>query len=142
MNRYHSAEEVGDLLIRPLIAVLATYRRDATALLSPVWFEWSGGGFNVCIEDDVKARHVRRDPRVSIVVAEDDYPYRGLEVQGHGQLTTAGYTALARRIAVQYLGLSGEAYAAQAPSGLVLRIVPEKLRAWDLSQEFKDYRRR
>jgi hypothetical protein len=39
--------ELGDLLERPRVAVLATYRRDGTVLLSPVWHEWCDNGFNV-----------------------------------------------------------------------------------------------
>jgi hypothetical protein len=40
-------DDLGDLLEQPLVAVLATYRRDGTVLLSPVWHEWQDGGFNV-----------------------------------------------------------------------------------------------
>ncbi len=40
-------DELGDLLDQPIVAVLATYRADGSAMLSPVWFEWRDGGFNV-----------------------------------------------------------------------------------------------
>jgi hypothetical protein len=39
--------DLGTLLDEPLLAVLATLRRDASVLLSPVWHEWRDGGFNV-----------------------------------------------------------------------------------------------
>ena len=39
--------DLGDLLDQPLLPVLATYRRDATVLLSTVWHEWRDNGFNV-----------------------------------------------------------------------------------------------
>ena len=35
-----TVEDLGDLLDRPLIAVLATLRTDGTVLLSPVYHEW------------------------------------------------------------------------------------------------------
>ena len=35
-----SVADLGDLLDRPLLATLATYRRSGELLLSPVWFEW------------------------------------------------------------------------------------------------------
>ncbi len=64
-------EDLGGLLDEPLVAVLATLRRDGSVLLSPVWHEWRDGGFNVWIGvDDVKFRHLRHDPRATIVVAE------------------------------------------------------------------------
>jgi hypothetical protein len=48
--------DLGDLLDLPRVAVLATYRRDGTVLLSPVWHEWRDDGFNVVTgSGDVKA---------------------------------------------------------------------------------------
>ena len=40
-------EDLGDLAELGLLAVLATYRRDGTVLLTPVWHEWREGGFSV-----------------------------------------------------------------------------------------------
>lgn len=63
MRRDLSIEELRDLLERPIVAVLATYAADGHALLSPVWHEWRDDGFNVvATADDVKVRHLRRDP--------------------------------------------------------------------------------
>src|SRR5215468_6399432 len=74
-------DELGDLLELPHVAVLATYRSDGTVLLSPVWHEWVDGGFNVVtLANDVKAKHLRRDPRAGLVLAENSPPYRGIEV--------------------------------------------------------------
>jgi hypothetical protein len=42
-----SIDELGDLLERPFNATLATYRRDGSVLLSPVWHEWREGGMVV-----------------------------------------------------------------------------------------------
>ena len=85
-------EELDGFLDEPLVAVLATLRKDGSVLLSPVWHEWRDGGFNVWTgADDVKARHLQRDPRASILVAESRHPLRGVEVrcppgQGFGKL--------------------------------------------------------
>ena len=40
-------DDLGDLAGLRLLAVLGTYRRDGTVLLSPVWHEWREGGFGV-----------------------------------------------------------------------------------------------
>jgi Pyridoxamine 5'-phosphate oxidase len=70
--------DLGDLVDLRLLAVLATCRRDGTVLLSSVWHEWREGGFHVVTgSSDVKAVHLRRDPRASIVVCEPVPPYRG-----------------------------------------------------------------
>lgn len=47
MRKGLTPEELGDLLELPLVAVLATYRRDGSVLLSPVWHQWRDGGFDV-----------------------------------------------------------------------------------------------
>ena len=90
---------LGDLLELPLVAVLATYRRDGTVLLSPVWHEWRDNGFNVVTgRRNVKAAHLRRDPRASIVVYDDGPPYRGLELRARASLSIPQNRSIVRRI--------------------------------------------
>src|SRR5215469_15214806 len=80
MRRGLTMDDLGDLPELPLLAVLATYRRDGTVLLSPVWHEWRDGGFNVMTgNSDVKAAQLRRDPRASIVICEHSAPRYGGE---------------------------------------------------------------
>jgi PPOX class probable F420-dependent enzyme len=128
-------EDLGDLAELPLLAVLATYRRDGTVLLSPVWHEWREGGFSVVTSSqDVKAAHLRRDPRASIVVCEHSPPYRGIEVRGHARLVTAGVGDAVQRIASRYLGReAGAGYASTASDDLLIRVEPGELRAWDFA---------
>jgi PPOX class probable F420-dependent enzyme len=132
-------DELGDLLELPRVAVLATYRRDGTALLSPVWHEWHDNGFNVVTgSGGVKAHHLRRDPRASIVVYEDGPPYRGLELRATARLSTPEDKSIIRRIATRYLGPeAGEQYA-EATTGddLLIRLEPGELRAWDFADDF------
>src|SRR6266511_4161277 len=118
MRRNLAVEDLGDLVDLPLVATLATYRRDGSVLLSPVWHEWRDGGFNVATgSSGVKARHLRRDPRASIVVYEQTQE-------------------VVRRIAIRYLGESaGNAYAERAMDDVLIRIGPGELRAWDFSDE-------
>jgi PPOX class probable F420-dependent enzyme len=138
MRRNLAMDDLGDLAELRLLAVLATYRRDGTVLLSPVWHEWRDGGFQVVTgSQGVKAAHLRRDPRVSIVVCEHAPPYRGVEVRCHARLLTAGAGDAARRIASRYLGAeAGAAYAESAGDDLLIRVEPGELRAWDFADEF------
>ena len=121
-----------------LLAVLATYRRDGSVLLSPVWHEWRDGGFQVVTgSHDVKAAHLRRDPRASIVVCEHSPPYRGVEVRCQARLINAAADGAVGRIASRYLGAeAGTAYAASASDDLLIRLEPGDLRAWDFADEF------
>jgi PPOX class probable F420-dependent enzyme len=130
--------DFGDLVDLRLLAVLTTYRRDGTVLLSPVWHEWRDGGFHVVTgSNDVKAAHLRRDPRASIVVCEHTPPYRGVEVRCNARLVTEGAGDVVTRIASHYLGReAGAAYAESGGDDLIIRLEPGDLRAWDFADEF------
>ncbi|MGH2460703.1 MAG: pyridoxamine 5'-phosphate oxidase family protein [Chloroflexota bacterium] len=144
MRRDLRPEDLGDLLILAKNAVLATRRHDDSTLLSPVWHEWRNGGFDVITGiDDVKVRQLRRDPRASIVVADDLPPYRGIEVRGTAKILGVDRTEQSRRIAIRYLGAErGDAYSRdQDPTTLaVIRLEPGILRAWDFADEFSEDR--
>jgi len=131
-------DDLGDLLELPLVAALATYRRDGTVLLSPVWHEWHDNGFNIVTgHRNVKAGHLRRDPRASIVVYEDGPPYRGLELRAKARLTMLENRSIVRRIATRYLGTrAGEQYAETAGDDLLIRLEPGELRGWDFADDF------
>lgn len=131
-----SIEDLGDFLLRPLLATLATYRRDGLVLLSPVWFEWRDGGFNIAIgRNDVKARHLRRNPRASVVVAEAEPPMRGLEVRGSARLLPQS-PDVDRRIVERYVAATEvEEYLAGLPPGVLVRLEPGELRAWDFPDD-------
>jgi len=131
-------DDLGDLLEQPLLAVLATYRRDGTVLLSPVWHEWRENGFNVVTRtSDVKAGHLRRDARASIVVCEDGPPNRGIELRATARLGTLDDRSIVRRIATRYLGPeAGERYAETEGDDVLVRLEPGNLRAWDFADYF------
>ena len=137
VRRHLAMEDLGDLVELPLLAVLATYRRDGGVLLSPVWHEWRAGGFDVVTRsEDVKALHVRRDRRASIVVCEHSPPYRGVELRGNARLITQGVEDATVRIASRYLGPeAGAAYAERGEDDLLVRLEPGDLRAWDFADE-------
>jgi PPOX class probable F420-dependent enzyme len=139
MRRGLTVADIAELLAAPKCATLATYRRDGSVLLSPVWHEWRDGGFGVHLgADGINARLLRRDPRCSLVLYDDSPPYRGIELRGQARLTTEDERAALRRVAVKYLGQrDGNAYADAASwSGVVLRLEPGELRIWDFTDEF------
>ena len=139
MRRNLRPEDVARLLAAPKCATLATYRRDGTVLLSPVWHEWHDGGFSVHLgADGINARLLRRDSRASLVVYDDAPPYAGVELRGEGRLTTTNERETLRRLAVRYLGeRAGNAYADAVDwEGVVLRLEPGDLRVWDFVDEY------
>jgi len=126
---------MSDFLKGPFLAVLATLRRDGTPLLSPVWYEFQDGVFQIVVNlGDAKDRHLARDPRATIVVAEQTFPYRGVEVRGRAELRTAGAAEATARMANRYLSPeAARSYLSkvQDEQGLLVRLHPEHVRAWD-----------
>ena len=132
-------EDLGGFLDEPRVAVLATLRRDGTVLLSPVWHEWRDGGFNLWVGvQDVKVRHLRRDPRATIVVAESEPPLRGLEVRNAAQLIDEGVSETAVRIAARYIGEEEGAAYVESLGGedVIVRLTPGDIRIWDFADEY------
>lgn len=129
-------DDLGDLLSGDQLAVLATTRADGSTLLSPIWHEWVDGGFQVAVAaGDVKLRHIERNPRVTIVVAERELPYRGFEVRGDARIVAEPYAAAMRRIGSRYLGRAAEAAYPDGLPGAVIRIEPGDSRGWDFRDD-------
>jgi PPOX class probable F420-dependent enzyme len=134
-----SLEDLDGFLELPLLAVLATHRADGTVLLSPVWHRWRDGGFDIWAGgNDVKVRHLRRDPRATVLVAETDLPYRGVEVRGEAQFIDRDLTASALEIASHYVGEErGAAFVGSgAEDDVIIRVAPGEMRMWDFSDDF------
>lgn len=144
MRKGLSVEELGDLLERPFNATLATYRRDGTVLLSPVWHEWRDGGFSIIsAPDDVKVRQIQRQGRAAAVVADNEFPFRGIEVSATPTIerdTAFGRQTLGR-IARRYLGQeAGRRYVERSGDGMVvIRLVPGVMRTWDFADDAESF---
>ena len=129
--------DLGDLLEQPIIGVLATRRADDTTLLSPVWFDWRDGAFSIWADTESgKVHHIERDPRVSFVVANSEWPYKGLEVRGNATISTDGFFDVVGRTARRYMGPEAEDRLVETTApGVVIRIEPSIIRGWDYVDE-------
>ncbi len=113
-----------------------TYRRDGTALASPVWFRLDSGVLEVVIaQGDIKLRHLARRPKCSLTVFEAVPPFRGVETRGAPDLFVGDVTKARLSIASRYLGAEdGAPFAAQRkPNGTLVRLPLDDARTWDLS---------
>jgi len=132
-------DDLGGFLEEPHLAVLATRRADGSTLLSPVWHRWRDDGFEFWIgANDVKVRHLRRDPNATVVVAESDLPYRSVEVRGTAAFIEENVTDSAIEIASRYLGPEKGTEYVRSLTGndLIVRIAPGELRVWDFADDF------
>jgi PPOX class probable F420-dependent enzyme len=138
VNRGLTPEQLGGLLEEVHLATLATFRKDGSVLLSPIWHVWEDAGFTLGIAaGDAKLAHMARDPRVTIAVAEEVFPYRGYEVRSLAQLTDRPYGPAVRRIAARYVGEEAAAFYDDETGGVVVRIEPGEARGWDFRDDLE-----
>ena len=129
--------EFESLLQAPSPSVLTTYRKDGTAVASPVWFRFQDNTFEVIIaQDDVKLRHLAARPQCELVDFEAVPPFRGVRVRSHQpMLDRAGAQQARAEIAARYLGEErGKRFAAERASpGILLRLPWDGAKTWDLT---------
>lgn len=139
MRKNLKIEHVADLFEKPTrLATLATHRADGSILLSPVGFLWEDGGFSIgTYTEAFHVRLIERDPRVSISVAEEEPPFRGLEIRGEAKILRGdeGARGMAR-VAEHFMGPEQSKVhldPLESTDVVLLRIEPGVLRIWDLA---------
>jgi hypothetical protein len=140
MRRGLSPADLGDLLELPLVAVISLAKPDGTVFSRPVWQRWEDGRFVIQLPaGDRKIAMLERDPRLTILLAENAFPYRAIEVRGRASLTTDGYHRRAIEICRPYV----EAYDSATPvedyvsvaAGVIVEIEPEVQNCWDYADD-------
>jgi PPOX class probable F420-dependent enzyme len=115
-------------------AKVGVVRRDGSALVTPVWFVLDEDG-SVVFETarrSLKGRALRRDPRVSICVEDDDPPFGFVRIDGVAELSDDLDELLVwtTRIAARYMGPErAEEFGRRnaAPSEMLVRVRPQRI---------------
>lgn len=117
-------------------AILATVRADGRPHVAPIWFDLDGDTLLFTTgESTVKARNMRRDPRVSLCIDEDDPPFHFVMIEGTAELAADDPDLLywASRLGGRYMGADrAEEYGRRnAVKGeLLVRVRPQKILAY------------
>ncbi|MFZ0168713.1 MAG: pyridoxamine 5'-phosphate oxidase family protein [Candidatus Dormiibacterota bacterium] len=132
--------QLGEMLEQPWLATLATYRKNGTVMLSPVWFEYDGADFIVSlVAGHGKERQIRDDPRVTLCIAEEEtFPGRVIEVSGTATVGPDVGAEGILRIATRYVGAALARKYVDHYGGfewLLLRLAPQRIRALDHRDE-------
>jgi PPOX class probable F420-dependent enzyme len=134
MPREMTSEEVRAFLEHGTrTAKVATTAKDGRPHVMPVWFVLEGEEivFNTGSES-VKGKHLRRDPRIALVVDDDRPPYAFVHVRGRATLSEDPDELLrtATEIGARYMGAdrAEEFGRRNAIAGeLVVRVTPERV---------------
>ena len=118
-----SQEMIGEFLQEKRIATLGVNRDDGPPQLVPIWYQYDGEVIWMASEKRVsKIENIKRNPRVSLSVNDDTFPYKGVVAYGKVTLVEENVQEGRRAIFRRYLGeTEGDAYAAQPrPRGTIL----------------------
>lgn len=120
-------EKFAALLHKKVFAYLATIMPDGSPQVTPVWIDYDGRNilFNSA-RGRVKDKNVRRDPRVSLSVADPENPYSYFEVRGRViSITEQGAVEHIDKMAQKYLGQAKYPWARPGEVRVVYTVEPE-----------------
>lgn len=100
-----TGEQVAQLRTGHVFGAVATLKQDGMPQTSIVWVHTDGEHviFNTR-NDRAKAKHLRRDPRVSIAVFDPDEVYDYFEVEGTAELVVEGADEQIHEMSRKYTG--------------------------------------
>jgi PPOX class probable F420-dependent enzyme len=134
MAREMSPEETRAFLLHGTrTAKVATASRDGQPHVMPVWFVLDGEDIVfTTARESVKGKHLRRDPRVSLLVDDQDPPYAFVHVRGRVTLIDDLDELLryATEIGGRYMGAArAEEFGRRnaVPTEMVVRVSVERL---------------
>jgi Pyridoxamine 5'-phosphate oxidase len=140
MRRGLEPEALGDLFAVPLAATISIGKPDGTVFCRPVWHRWEAGRFVIQFPaGDRKIAMLERDSRLTVLLAENAFPYRAIEVRGHARMTEDGYRERAIDICRRYV----EAYDPETPvesyvsaePGRIAEIEADVTHCWDYADD-------
>jgi PPOX class probable F420-dependent enzyme len=118
---------------RPRTAKLATVRKDGRPHVAPVWFAPDRDDLIFTTgKTSVKGQAIRRDPRVSLCVDDEQPPFAFVIIEGTATVSEnlAELRAWATRIAARYMGAAlADAFGARngVPGELLVRVRPTRV---------------
>jgi PPOX class probable F420-dependent enzyme len=89
----------------PFVGVVTTLRPDGSPHPTVVWVDTEDGAasFNT-IRGRAKERHLKADPRVSLLVLDPQNPFRWVAVSGRARLVDESADAQIDKLAKKYIG--------------------------------------
>lgn len=98
-------QEINSFLEEPNIARIATVDEEGVPYVVPVWYDWDGQYLYIVGRKYSKwVEHLRRKPRVSILIDEDAWPYRKVIFRGRAEILGGEWAELGRRMSIKYHG--------------------------------------
>jgi PPOX class probable F420-dependent enzyme len=115
-----------EFLEQPFVGEVTTLRGDGSPHSTVVWVDVDTDVvmFNTAV-GRAKERHLRRDPRVALIVVDPGNAYKWLSVSGQAEITTDGADAQIDKLAKKYLGEDEYPWRNPQEQRISVRIRPE-----------------
>ncbi len=115
-------------LENPYVGIATTLRADGSPHSTVVWVDVDDRGvsFNTAT-GRAKERHLRKDPRVSLLVLDPSDVYKWVAVSGRAELTIEGADPQIDRLAKKYLGKDEYPWRSPDQQRISVRISPEQI---------------
>jgi PPOX class probable F420-dependent enzyme len=128
-------EKARSFLEQPYVGQVTTLRPDGSPHSTVVWVDTDTDVvmFNTAV-GRAKERHLRRDPRVSLIVVDPENAYRWVSIDGKAELTTEGAEAQIDKLAKKYLGQDEYPWRKPEEERITVRIHPERIETTGLDE--------
>lgn len=133
MEKMTQAEYKSFLLDTPRTGKLATVRDDGRPHVAPIWFDLDGDELIFTTwHESVKAKNLRRDPRLSLCIDDETPPFAFVIIEGEAIITESldELRQWATRIGGRYMGAArAEEYGKRngVEGELLVRVKPMKV---------------
>jgi PPOX class probable F420-dependent enzyme len=133
LTEKHLTETERAFLESPFVATVTTLREDGSPHSTVVWVDVDDDGpsFNTA-EGRAKVRHLREDPRVSLLVVDPEDSYRWLALDGRVELTRKDADAQIDKLAKKYLGEDEYPWRSPEEIRVTVRIHPVRVHTYGL----------
>jgi PPOX class probable F420-dependent enzyme len=124
-----------EFLEQPFVGTVTTLRNDGSPHSTIVWVDTDTDEvlFNTAV-GRAKERHLRKDPRVSLLVVDPEDTYRWLAINGNAELTTEGADAQIDKLAKKYLGQDEYPWRNPEEQRVMVRIRPERVEGYGFDE--------
>jgi len=114
----------------PYVGVATTLREDGSPHATIVWVDVEGDkvSFNTAL-GRAKPKHLKHDPRASVLMVDPNNSYKWVAVSGPAELTEEGADAQIDKLAKKYLGKDEYPWRNPEETRVKVLIEPEKVDA-------------
>jgi PPOX class probable F420-dependent enzyme len=131
-------KDMGRLFEGRNLAFISTLSKDGSPHITPVWADMEEDLTLVnTFETSAKNKNIKKDPRITISVVENNNPHNMVSIKGRViDQTAEGADEHLKKLAKRYLGIGKYYYRKPSHRRIILKIKPEKVMGLSIHPAF------